>query len=177
LRRRTAELEAENAVIPELRKRVAELELETENAEIPELRKKVVEVEARLVILEQRPLQNDNTPNDNAPNDNTSNFNLITNHHGKSLEDKKTDDFLNEVHKKRIGDDIRRHNKEKKLQRESADQDSTSDTVYVSETVNNIEKSYEPEINKITNCTSSESSLSGRNPKKYCKFHGGFETR
>ena len=109
LRQYIVELEVENAIISELRKRVAKLK--TENAEIPELRKKVVEVEARLVILKQRLLQNDNTPNDpkgnNAPNDNTSNFNLVTGHHGKSLEDKETDDFLNEVHKKRIGDDIR----------------------------------------------------------------------
>ena len=90
LRRRIAELEAENSVIPELRKRVAELE--NENAEIPELRKKVQLLKLRqdLVILEQRPLRNDNTPNDNAPNDNTSNFNLVADHHGKSLEDKET---------------------------------------------------------------------------------------
>jgi hypothetical protein len=64
LRQRIAEIEAENAVIPEPRKRVAEFE--TENAKIPEPRKKVVEVEARLVILEQRLLQNDNIPNDNT---------------------------------------------------------------------------------------------------------------
>ena len=52
-------------------------------------------------------MQNNNTPNDNVPNDNTSNFNLATDHHGKSSEDEEADDFLNEVHKKRIGDDIR----------------------------------------------------------------------
>ncbi len=37
----------------------------------------------------------------------------------KSLEDKETDDFLDEVHKKRVSDEIRQRNKEKKIQRES----------------------------------------------------------
>jgi len=109
LKQRIIELEIKNAIIPELRKRVAKLK--TENAEIPELRKKVVEVEARLVILKQRLLQNDNTPNDpkgnNAPNDNTSNFNLVTDYHKKLLKDKEMNDFLNKIHKKRIGNDIR----------------------------------------------------------------------
>src|SRR3989440_559007 len=37
----------------------------------------------------------------------------------KSLKDKETDDFLDEVHKKRVSDEIRQRNKEKKIQRES----------------------------------------------------------
>ncbi|PKB93504.1 hypothetical protein RhiirA5_507949 [Rhizophagus irregularis] len=37
----------------------------------------------------------------------------------KSLEVKETDDFLDEVHKKRVSDEIRQRNKEKKIQRES----------------------------------------------------------
>src|SRR6266540_3595850 len=37
----------------------------------------------------------------------------------KSLEDKETDDFLDEVYKKRVSDEIRQRNKEKKIQRES----------------------------------------------------------
>ncbi len=37
----------------------------------------------------------------------------------KSLEDKETDDFLDEVHKKRVSDEIRQRNKEKKIQRKS----------------------------------------------------------
>ncbi|GBC45505.2 hypothetical protein GLOIN_2v1738149 [Rhizophagus irregularis DAOM 181602=DAOM 197198] len=36
----------------------------------------------------------------------------------KSLEVKETDDFLDEVHKKRVSDEIRQRNKEKKIQRE-----------------------------------------------------------
>jgi hypothetical protein len=161
LRQRVIELEAEKAEL--------KAELEAKNSEIPELKKKLAEVEARnseLIrqIMEEnnrrdariedttdRILKLEQLQNDNTPNNNSSNFNLVTGHHEKPLEDRETDDFLNEVHKKRISDDIRQRNKEKKLQRER-DQDNTSDTVYVTETVNNVEKSHEPEIN---NCTSS----------------------
>jgi hypothetical protein len=55
-------------------------------------------------------------------------------------------DFLNEVHKKKISDNIRRHNKKKKLQRESAKQENNFNTAYIMETVNIVEKSYEPKI-------------------------------
>ena len=41
----------------------------------------------------------------------------------KTLEEKETDAFLNEVHKKSVGNEIRKRNKEKKLQRESACED------------------------------------------------------
>jgi len=72
LEARNVELETENAEIPELRKKLAE---------IPELRKKLAEVEARnaelmkqmieennrrdarIEKLEEKQLQNDNTPN------------------------------------------------------------------------------------------------------------------
>lgn len=37
----------------------------------------------------------------------------------KSLEDKGMDDFLDEVHKKRVSNEIRQRNKEKKIQHES----------------------------------------------------------
>jgi len=63
---------------------------------------------------------------------------------------------LVDVNKKSISENIRRNNRKKKLQHESANQDSTTDTAYVSEMVNNDKKSYEPEINEITNCSSSE---------------------
>ncbi|RGB36367.1 hypothetical protein C1646_783639 [Rhizophagus diaphanus] len=49
----------------------------------------------------------------------------------KSHRRRKRDNFLDEAHKKSVGEDIRRRNKEKKLQRESANQDSISDTAYV----------------------------------------------
>ncbi|GES92215.1 hypothetical protein GLOIN_2v1806924 [Rhizophagus clarus] len=98
LRQRITELEAEKAEL--------KAELEVKNSEIPELKKKLAEsCEIGTEAV------------DNTPNNNLSNFNLVTDHHEKSLEDKETDEFLNEVHKKRNGDDIRRHNKEKKLQR------------------------------------------------------------
>ena len=48
----------------------------------------------------------------------------------KSLEDKEMDVFLVDVNKKSIGENIRRNNRKKKLQRESANQDNTSDTLY-----------------------------------------------
>ncbi|GBB91023.1 hypothetical protein RclHR1_18100002 [Rhizophagus clarus] len=120
-----AELEAKNSEILEFKKMFAEVE--ARNVEIearnPELMKQMIEennrrdakiedTNDRVAKLEQKQLQNDNTPNNNL-----SNFNLVTDRHEKSLEDKETDEFLNEVHKKRNGDDIRRHNKEKKLQR------------------------------------------------------------
>ncbi|PKB94921.1 hypothetical protein RhiirA5_437761 [Rhizophagus irregularis] len=130
LRQRIRELEAENAEIPDLRKKLAE---------IPELRKKLAEVEVknaelikqimeennrrdakiedtndRVAKLEQ--LQNDNTPNDNTPNNNSSNFNSGAVYHEKPLDEKEMDNFLLEAHKKIVGADIRRRNKEKKLQ-------------------------------------------------------------
>ncbi|RGB39846.1 hypothetical protein C1646_445593 [Rhizophagus diaphanus] len=172
LKQRIIELEAENAEIPELRKKLAE---------IPELRKKLAEVEARNVEIEARnaelmkqmivennrrdariedtndrvtKLEQKQLQNDDTPNNNLSNFNSGAEHHEEPLEDKGMDDFLNEVDKKIIGDEIRRHNKEKKLQRESADQDSTTDAAYVPETVNDID------VLKITNCTTSELSSS-----------------
>ena len=41
------------------------------------------------------------------------------------LEDEETDAFLDEVHKKKVSDEIRHRNREKKLLRESATQDSS----------------------------------------------------
>ena len=61
------------------------------------------------------------------------------------------DNFLDEVHKKSIGEDIRQHNKEKKFQRKLANKDNTTATSCIL-----VEKS---DVSKITNCTSSE--LSG----------------
>ncbi|RGB33331.1 hypothetical protein C1646_190172 [Rhizophagus diaphanus] len=96
-------------------------ELEAENAEIPDLMEennrrdaKIEDTNDRVVKLEQ--LQNDNTPNDNTPNNNSSNFNSGAIYHEKPLDEKKMDNFLLEAHKKIVGADIRRRNKEKKLQ-------------------------------------------------------------
>src|SRR6266540_3807759 len=107
-------------------------ELKSENAG---LRDRVMKVEQRQMLNDNTP--NDNTPNDNTPNNNSSNFNSGVVHPEKSLKDKEMDVFLDGVDKKIVGEDIRRRNKEKKLQRESANQDSATDTAYVSETVNN----------------------------------------
>ncbi|CAB4376273.1 unnamed protein product [Rhizophagus irregularis] len=156
LEARKAELEVENAEIPELRKKLAE---------IPELRKKLAEVEARNAELIKQIMEENNRrdakiedtndrvakleqlQNDNTPDNNSSNFakrltaNLGADHHEKPGMD-------NEVNNKSIG----------KIQRESTDHGVTSDIVNVSETVSNDEESDEPEINNITNCTPSESS-------------------
>ncbi len=43
-----------------------------------------------------------------------------------SLEDKETDAFLNEMHKKKVSDEIRQRNREKKLLHESANQEASS---------------------------------------------------
>jgi len=43
-----------------------------------------------------------------------------------SLEDKETDAFLNEVHKKKVSDEIRQRNREKKLLHELANQEASS---------------------------------------------------
>ncbi|PKY33776.1 hypothetical protein RhiirB3_475865 [Rhizophagus irregularis] len=161
-----AELEAKNSEIPELKKKLAEVEarnvkIEARNAElmkqmIEENNRRDVRIEDtndRVAKLEQKQLQNDGTPNNNL-----SNFNSGEDYHEKPLEDRRMDDFLNEVNKKSTGEVIRRHNKEKKLQRESANQDSSSDTAYVSGTVDNIEKT---DVPKSSNCTSSKLSSSG----------------
>ncbi len=161
-----AEFEAKNSKIPKLKKKFTEVEIrnikiEARNAK---LMKQMIEennwcdvrikdISDKVVKLEQKQLQNDNTSNNNL-----SNFNSDAKHHKKLLKDKKMDNFLNKVHKKKIGDDIRWYNKKKKLQHESANQGGTFDTMHVSETINNIKKSDELEINKITNCTSLESS-------------------
>ncbi|CAG8760871.1 21366_t:CDS:2, partial [Rhizophagus irregularis] len=62
-------------------------------------------------------------------------FNSGAVHHEKPLEEKEMDSCLLEAHKKIVSEDIRRRNKEKKLQRESANQDVTFGNAYVSETV------------------------------------------
>ncbi|EXX73133.1 hypothetical protein RirG_062890 [Rhizophagus irregularis DAOM 197198w] len=68
------------------------------------------------------------TLNDYSSNLSSSNFNLVADqvpmvtHHEKSSvdtslpEDKETDAFLDEVHKKKVSNEIRQRNREKKLQ-------------------------------------------------------------
>ncbi|GBC38898.2 hypothetical protein GLOIN_2v1695450 [Rhizophagus irregularis DAOM 181602=DAOM 197198] len=54
---------------------------------------------------------------------------------GTSLEEKDMNSFLLEAHKKIVSSEIKQRNKEKKFLRKLANQDSISDTAYVSETV------------------------------------------
>ncbi len=53
--------------------------------------------------------------NNNTSNNNLSNFNSDAEYYEKLLENKEIDDFLNEIHKKKISDDIKWYNKKKKL--------------------------------------------------------------
>ena len=50
---------------------------------------------------------NNNISNDNTSNNNSFNFNSSVNHHEKSLQKKEMDNFLNEIDKKSIDEDIR----------------------------------------------------------------------
>jgi len=159
LEARNVELETENAEIPELRKKLTE---------IPELRKKLAEVEARNAELMQRMMEENNRPNFNSGADQGDGLKRETPppHHEKPLEDEGMDDFLNEVNKKSIGEDIRIRNQEKKIQRESANQDITPEPVYIAET-NNDDNLDEPRDRSI----SEKSELFGNFVNKIHNFH------
>ena len=111
---------------------------ERRDADNAKLRAENVEFRDRLTKVEQKQtLQSALTANDNSSNISSSNFNLVADqvptvtHHEKpsvdtSLpEDKETDAFLDEVHKKKVSDEIRQRNREKKLLRESSTKDSS----------------------------------------------------
>ncbi|GES79197.1 hypothetical protein GLOIN_2v1652170 [Rhizophagus clarus] len=142
--RRIIELEAENAEIPDLRRKISEFDAEraefkrriaealrtTEEertrrvAENAKLNARIEELESefrdRITKVEQKQTQNDNSSNNNS-----SNFNLvavpeaitvpINSANGKSLEEKDMDSFLLEAHKKIVSSEIKQRNKEKKL--------------------------------------------------------------
>ncbi|CAB4384724.1 unnamed protein product [Rhizophagus irregularis] len=153
LRQRIRELEAENAEIPDLRRKLSVSDAEiaelkrmnaetlrmteeertrrvTENAKlraiIEELKSENIEVRDRLTKVEQNQSLNDNSSNNSSPS-----FvavpevimvptNSAKHLNGKSLKEKDMDSFLLEAHKKIISSEIKQHNKEKKLLRESA---------------------------------------------------------
>ena len=69
------------------------------------------------------------------------------------------DKFLDEAHKKNVGNEIRRRNKEKKIQREEDAQDDTPGPACTTDTVaivNNLDESESQNVDKINSCTSSE---------------------
>ena len=101
---RDAEIAKLKAIIEELKKNNTK-----ENAELRD----------RVMKVEQNQLQNDSKGN-NTSNNNSSNFNSGADHHEKSSQEKEMDNFLDEAYKKSVGEDIRRRNKEKKIQRESS---------------------------------------------------------
>src|SRR6266496_80124 len=101
---------------------------ERHDADNAKLRAENVEFRDRLTKVEQKQtLQSALTANDNSSNISSSNFNLVADqvptvtHHEKPLvdtslpEDKETDAFLDEVHKKKVSNEIRQRNREKKL--------------------------------------------------------------
>jgi len=135
-------------------------------ATIGELKSENAGLRDRITKVEQRQMLNDNTPNDNTPNNNSSNFNSGAVHHEKSSQEKGMDIFLDGVDKKIVGEDIRRRNKEKKLQRESANQDITPEPAYVAET-NNDDNLDEPRDRSI----SEKSELIGNFVNKIHNFH------
>ncbi|PKC08903.1 hypothetical protein RhiirA5_499651 [Rhizophagus irregularis] len=119
LKQRITELEAENSANGEYNKR--------RDAENAKLKARIEELESefrdRIMKVEQK-----QTLNDYSSNLSSSNFNLVADqvpmvtHHEKSSvdtslpEDKETDAFLDEVHKKKVSNEIRQRNREKKLQ-------------------------------------------------------------
>ncbi|CAG8762177.1 21272_t:CDS:2, partial [Gigaspora rosea] len=116
LKQQTSSFDAE---IAELKRRNAEaLIANEENNERRDA--KVKKLEARLAIVEQNDKEAipEVLPEISAPNNNAD---------IKSSEDKKTDSFLDEVHKKKVSNEIRQRNREKKLLRESSTKDLSRD--------------------------------------------------
>jgi hypothetical protein len=126
-----------DAEIAELKRRNAEtLRVNDEynkrrDAENAKLKARIEELEFefrdRITKVEQK-----QTLNDNSSNNNLSNFNSVADqestvmHHEKPLvdtslpEDKETDAFLDEVHKKKVSNEIRQRNREKKQRDQEA---------------------------------------------------------
>src|SRR6266496_1075920 len=139
-------LSVSDAEIAELKRRNAEVLRangeynEMRDAEKAKLKARIEELESefrdRITKVEQKQtLQSALTANDNSSNFSSSNFNLVADqmsmvtHHEKPLmdtllpEDKETDAFLDEVHKKKVSNEIRQRNREKKLLRKSSTKD------------------------------------------------------
>ncbi|GBC09786.1 hypothetical protein RclHR1_00910036 [Rhizophagus clarus] len=107
---------------------------ERRDAENAKLKAENVEFRDRLTKVEQN-----QSLIDNSSNTHSSNFNSVADqaptviHHEKPLvdtllpEDKETVAFLNEEHKKKVSNEIRQRNREKKLQRESSTKDLSED--------------------------------------------------
>ncbi|RIA79595.1 hypothetical protein C1645_840321 [Glomus cerebriforme] len=165
--------DAENA---ELKARIIELEknktvttkLESENAEFRD----------RITKVEQRQMQNDNitkvcfNKEEQVPEVSLANIPdsdiAQPKHHTPVYEakvivpeitvptspllckdDRKTDEFLDMVQKKSVSNRIRQRNKEKKIQRESVNQDIISEPTYVAETDSDDNNSKEPSDRSI----------------------------
>ncbi|CAB4416643.1 unnamed protein product [Rhizophagus irregularis] len=158
LEAKNAKLEAEKA---ELLKQVMEKDAKRD-VENTELKSRVGELEARLAILEQSPpIVNGQPENDKEVSSEvsvvvvpgSSPIHEVHNHlklteqieevlkvpdQEKTSEDMETDAFLVEAHKKNIGDEIRKRNKEKKLNKAVEDQVSLQK---ISDTASSISSS------------------------------------
>jgi hypothetical protein len=109
---------------------------ERRDADNAKLRAENVEFRDRLTKVEQKQTLNEpRGASHNSFNICSSNFNSVADqaptviHHEKALvdtllpEDKETDAFLDEVHKKKVSNEIRQRNREKKLLRKSSTKD------------------------------------------------------
>ena len=195
LKQRTTELEAENsglriklsvsdAEIAELKRsnieflRANEEYNERRDAEITKLRAENVEFRDRLTKVEQKQtLQSALTANDNSSNISSSNFNLVADqismvtHHEKPLvlpEDKETDAFLDEEYKKKVSNEIRQRNREKKLCFNTSGQTQESLPTHPKEKISQ-------DLNSVTqpcNSTSSEEKICSELDSKCKKGKG-----
>src|SRR6266498_4325429 len=134
-------LSVSNTEIAELKRRNAEFLRankeynERRDAENAKLRARIEEMKSdfgdRIMKVEQKQILNElRGTSHNSSNHKSSNFNLVADqmsmvtYHEKLLvdtllpEDKETDAFLDEVHKKKVSNKIRQRNREKKLLRE-----------------------------------------------------------
>ncbi|CAG8813469.1 16865_t:CDS:2, partial [Cetraspora pellucida] len=149
------ELKKENAEIPDLRRKFAEIEAEKAelNSRIAELLRQAVkenslvenirhDVEIAEIKVEIVKLKDNNEENkelsqdisskrvDNIHNSISDQCDNVTScvSDQKLSEDREIDAFLNEAHKQSVSDGIRQCNKEKKLSKASFNQDQESDT-------------------------------------------------
>ncbi|RIB19621.1 hypothetical protein C2G38_2306493 [Gigaspora rosea] len=143
LRMKFADLKAERT---ELKARIAEVlrqsveENKRRDAENAKLKARIGELESefrdRITKVEQKQTLNDNSSNNSSSNSNlvADQVSMVT-HHEKPLvdtllpEDKETDAFLDEVDKRKVSNEIRQRNREKKFsQSHVLSQDSSSTT-------------------------------------------------
>ncbi|GBC08130.1 hypothetical protein RclHR1_07920005 [Rhizophagus clarus] len=131
LEQKNAELEARLAVVEQSSVAVNG-QSQNDKEVIPEVLPEVLTVDGSIVQLKH--CKTDCKINDAVPEVATKG-NVSTN--SKSSEEREMDKFLDEAHKKGIGDEIRRRNKEKHESTKNQAQDVTSNLSRDTETINN----------------------------------------